>query len=110
MPFVETAGDGLMVHEAVQQAIAAALSAAEPDRYRESRRRAWASSEAKLTAGRSELWRYTADMLHLTQNPEVRDVLFPSGASEVAIESACAADQPEIRAIAERHCGQTGLN
>ena len=106
LPFVETARDGLIVHEAVQQAIAAALRAAEPDRYREYRRRAWHELRSEVgRAGRAELWRYTADMLYLLENPEVREVFFPSGASEVAIETACAADEPEIRAIAERHCG-----
>jgi hypothetical protein len=106
LPFVEAARDGLIVHEAVQQAIAAALSATEPDRYREYRRRAWRELRREVEhAGRSDLWRYTADMLYLLENPEVREVFFPSGASEVAIETASAADEPEIRAIAERHCG-----
>ena len=106
LPFVETVRDGLILHEAVQQAIAASLSAAEPDRYREYRRRAWRELRAEVElAGRSELWRYTADMLYLLENPEVREVFFPSGASDVAIENASAADEPEIRAIAERHCG-----
>jgi hypothetical protein len=39
------------------------------------------------------------------ENPEVREVFFPNGASDVAIETASATDEPEIRAIAERHCG-----
>jgi hypothetical protein len=106
LPFVETGRDGLIVHEAVQQAIAAALRAAEPDRHREYRRRAWRELRAEVAqAGRSDLWRYTADMLYLLENPEVREVFFPSGSSDIAIETASAADEPEIRAIAERHCG-----
>src|SRR5215471_1226217 len=106
LPFVETARDGLLVHEAVQQAISATLRAAEPDRYREYRRRAWRELRGEVEqAGRSDLWRYTADMLYLLENPEVREVFFPSGSSEVAIETASAGDEPQIRAIAERHCG-----
>ena len=33
-----------------------------------------------------------AAMLYLLENREVREVFFPSGASEVALETACAAD------------------
>jgi hypothetical protein len=44
-------------------------------------------------------------MLYLLENPEVREVFFPSGASEVAIETASTADEPAVYAIAERHMG-----
>src|SRR6266480_4200565 len=92
---VETARDGLVIHEAVQQAIAASLSGAEPERYREYRRRAWHELRIEVQhAGRSELWRYTADLLYLLENPDIREVFFPSGASEVAIEAALGADAP----------------
>ena len=104
LPFVETARDGLVIHEAVQQAIAASLSSAEPERYREYRRRAWRELRIEVQrAGRSELWRYTTDLLYLLENPEVREVFFPSGASEVAIEDAVRADAPAVFTIAERH-------
>jgi hypothetical protein len=107
LPFVETARDGLIIHEAVQQAIAASLSGADPDRYREYRRRAWRELRIEVQqAGRSELWRYTADLLYLLENPDVREVFFPSGASEVAIEGALGADAAAVFAIAERHLGR----
>lgn len=107
LPFVEAARDGLMLHETVQQAIATSLSAAEPERYREYRRRAWRELRFEVQhAGRSELWRYTADLLYLLENPEIREVFFPSGASEVAIEAALSADEPAVFAIAERHLGR----
>jgi hypothetical protein len=107
LPFVETARDGLIVHETVQQAIAASLRAAEPERYRDYRRRAWRELRTEVQhAGRSELWRYTADLLYLLENPDVREVFFPSGASEVAIEGALAGDAPAVFAIAERHLGR----
>jgi hypothetical protein len=89
LPFIEIARDGLIIHEAVQQAIAASLRGADPDRHREYRRRAWRELRIEVQhAGRTELWRYTADLLYLLENPDVREVFFPSGASEVAIESA----------------------
>ena len=111
LPFVESARDGLIVHEAVQQAIAAALKGDEPERYREYRRRAWHELRSEVgQAGRSELWRYTADMLYLLENPEVREVFFPSGASEVAIETASAADEPECARSPNGTPGHTGPN
>src|SRR5262249_19222550 len=55
-------------------------------------------------------WRYTADMLYLLENPEVHEVFFPSGASDVAIETASAVDEPEIRAIGGTPCGPGGPN
>jgi AAA ATPase-like protein len=107
LPFVETARDGLVIHEAVRQAIAASLRAAEPERYREYRRRAWRELRIQVQhAGRSELWRYTADLLYLLENPEVREVFFPSGASEVAVEAALVGDAPAVFAMAERHLGR----
>jgi Transcriptional regulatory protein, C terminal/AAA ATPase domain len=107
LPFVESARDGLTLHEAVQQAIAAELSAAEPERYREYRRRAWRELRSEVGhAGRSELWRYTADLLYLLENLVVREAFFPSGGSQVAIEVASAADEPAVWAIAERHAGR----
>lgn len=106
LPFIETGRDGLIIHDAVQQAIAATLKGAEPERYREYRRRAWRELRSEVgRAGRSELWRYTADLLYLLENPEVREVFFPSGATEVALEPATAADEPDVRAIAERYSG-----
>jgi transcriptional regulator/AAA ATPase-like protein len=108
LPFVESARDGLMIHDAVQQAISAELSSAQPERYREYRRRAWRQLRNEVgRASRAELWRYTADLLYLLENPDVREVFFPSGASEVAIETASAEDEPDVRAIAERHSGRS---
>src|SRR5215471_10373046 len=110
LPFFETARDGLIVHEAVQPSPPRYVPA-EPCCYREYRRRAWRELRAEVEqAGRSEPWRYTADMLYLLENPEVHEVFFPSGASDVAIETASAVDEPEIRAIGGTPCGPGGPN
>ena len=107
LPFVEAARDGLVIHEVVRQAIAATLGAAEPERYRDYRRRAWRELRVEVQhAGRDELWRYTADVLYLLENPEIREVFFPSGASEVAVEAAVSADVQAVFAIAEQHLGR----
>ena len=102
LPFVETSRDGLVLHDAVRQASAAALRAADPGRYRDYRRAAWRELRAGVSAaGTPELWRYTADALYLIENPTVREAFFPSGAQVYAVEPARASDGGAIRAICE---------
>jgi Transcriptional regulatory protein, C terminal len=104
LPFVDVAADGLTLHEALQQTIATQLRALEPSRYLGLRRRAWAHLRHQLrTAPRSELWRQTADMIYLVENPAVREAHFPSGAHNFAVETATPADAGVIDAIIERH-------
>jgi DNA-binding response OmpR family regulator len=106
LPFVESTASGLMLHDAVQQAIASTLRAADPLRCRSCRRAAWQELRSEVrTAGRPELWRYTADMLYLIENPVVREAFFPTGAQLFAVEPARPDDGPAIRSIAERHEG-----
>ena len=104
LPFVDVAADGLALHEALQQTIAARLRALEPARYLELRRRAWAHLRDELrTTPRSQLWRQTADMIYLVEHPEVREAHFPSGAHNFAVETATPADAAVIDALIERH-------
>lgn len=104
LPFVETARDGLVIHEAVREAIAARLQAVDPNRYREYRRAAWRVLRSDVSgAVTSELWRYTADMLYLISNPVVREAFFPSGGQPLAVEPAGPEDERAIALIAERH-------
>jgi len=106
LPFVESTGSGLMLHDAVQQAIASTFHAADPSRCRCCRRAAWQELRSEVrTAGRPDLWRYTADMLYLVENPAVREAFFPTGAQLFAVEPARPADAEAIRAIAARHEG-----
>jgi hypothetical protein len=51
------------------------------------------------TAGRADLWRYTADILYLIENSIVRDAFFPSGSDELTVEPARASDRAAIVAI-----------
>ena len=102
LPFVESSRDGLVLHDAVRQASAAALRAADPARYRDYRRAAWRELRAEVsTAGTPELWRCTADTLYLIENPTVREAFFPSGAQRYAVEPAQASDEHAIRAICD---------
>lgn len=106
LPFVESSRHGLHVHDVVQQAVATTLRANDPGRYRDYRRAAWSQLRTEVrTAGTQDLWRYTADMLYLLENPVVREAFFPSGAHLLAVEPARPDDGPTIRGISERHEG-----
>jgi len=110
LPFVESNRDGLSVHDSVREAIGAALHAADPARYCTLRCAAWRQLRAEVaTAASSELWRYTADMLYLIENPVTREAFFPSGAQELLVEPARPEDGAEIHAIAELHEGREAL-
>jgi len=106
LPFVEAGPHGLVIHEAVREAVARFLAGANPVRYRQLRRRAWRELRTEVReAGPGELWRYTADMLYLIDNPVVREAFFPSGTQPLAVEPARAEDGPAVSAIARRHEG-----
>jgi hypothetical protein len=82
LPFVETAADGLVVHETVRAAIAASLRALDPGRHQALRRTAWTCLRAEVAgAARSQRWRYMADLLYLVDRPQVREAFFPSASA-----------------------------
>jgi hypothetical protein len=106
LPFVHIALDGLHIHDAVKQVIAAGMRSSDPSKYREYRRAAWSQMRSELaTAPPADLWRYTADMLYLLENPAIREAFFPSGAQACCLEPAQPHDGPSILAIAQRHEG-----
>ena len=104
LPYVDTASDGLVLHAAVQKALAAALRAADPERYRHYREMAWRTLRARTrSAGVSEMWRYTADMLFLLDNPHIREAFFPSMLDPLSTDDARVSDWPAMQAIVARH-------
>lgn len=106
LPFVETARDGLVVHEAVREAVSSFLRGTNPKLHRHLRQRAWRELREEVRAApRAELWRYTADMLYLIDNPTVREAFFPSGAQPLAVEPAHSADAAAVCRIAHKHDG-----
>jgi hypothetical protein len=106
LPFVAMSREGLHVHDTMQQAIAAALKAADPATYREHRRAAWRQLRAEFrNVGASEMWRYTADMLYIIENPVTHHAFFPPRADLLEVEAAGTADGPAIEAIIARHEG-----
>jgi len=104
LPVVKTDRDGLRVHDCVQQSIAATLKSGDPSRYLNFRRAAWHQLRSEVcTAPAGDLWRYTADMLYLLENPAIREAFFPTGAQVYAVEPARPQDGGAILGIAERH-------
>ena len=106
LPFIYIDLDGLHIHDSVKQVLATSLRATDPSKYRDYRRAAWAQLRTELaTAPAADLWRYTADMLYLLENPAVREAFFPSGTQVYAVEPARAEDAAAVRAICEMHEG-----
>jgi hypothetical protein len=104
LPFVEFGPDGLVLHDTVREVVAALLRVNNPPAYRAHRIAAWRQLRRELrTAPPADLWRYTADLLYLIENPAVREAFFPTGSHQYAVEPARPADEAPITAIARAH-------
>ncbi|BEP16377.1 ATP-binding protein [Acidothermaceae bacterium B102] len=104
LPFVEFGPDGLVLHETVREVVAALLRVNDPPAYRTHRIAAWRQLRRELrTAPPADLWRYTADLLYLIENPAVREAFFPTASQPYAVEPARPDDEAQIIAIARAH-------
>lgn len=104
LAFCSMENDGLRLHDAVRDAIATDLHAADPERYRHYRQVAWRLLDnAMRDAGRGDLWRYMADLIYLISNPIWRDAFFPPGAPTLFVEPARPDHASAIRALAREH-------
>jgi DNA-binding response OmpR family regulator len=107
LPVVDPAPDGLVVQDAVRVALAADLKAADPTAHRDYRRAAWRQLRTEVAGvGRAELWRYTADMLYLIEDPIVRHTFFPPGVASFAVEPARRDDATAIDRIIDAQLGR----
>jgi hypothetical protein len=106
LPFVRPTAHGLVVDDAVRGALDRALAATDP-RLRADHRRAAADAIARQVraAPRADLWRTTADILYLLENPTLREAFFPRRPNSISIEPATEADGPAVREIIVRHEG-----
>jgi len=104
LPFVELGREGLVVHDTVRECVAALLRATDPVRHREYRRAAWRQIRSELdgTAGAAR-WSSLADMIHLVDEPLVREAFFPSSVQHYAVETARPEDRDAILEIVARH-------
>jgi hypothetical protein len=104
LPFVEYGPDGLVLHDTVREVVAALLRVNDPQAYRAHRIAAWRQLRRELGAAPpADLWRYTADLLYLIENPAVREAFFPTASHRYAVEPARPADEAQIIAIARAH-------
>lgn len=103
---VDVRPDGLMLHEAVREAIASGLRTADPARFSAIRRAAWSVLEQQAhDIAAADLWSFTADVIFLIDSPIVREAFFPSGVQRVTVGRAAARDRDAVLEIVERHDG-----
>lgn len=104
LPFVELGDDGLVLHDTVRESIAALLRSSDPARSKRYRAAAWRQLRDEVArAPQHEMWRYTADLLYILENPIVREAFFPTTDHLFSAEAARPADGQAIVAIARRH-------
>ncbi|MGG5260392.1 LuxR C-terminal-related transcriptional regulator [Phycicoccus avicenniae] len=101
LPFVEAAGDGLLLHDVVRDTVGQDLAVRDPERRRTYRRRALEHLTAR-GAG-SDSWQHTADLMFLVENPVLRDACFPSARPEHWVEAAGPQDRTAVLDITARH-------
>lgn len=102
LPFATRDAEGIYITEPVRQAIVDWMSGVDATRYQ-----AWRKIAADWivgclrSAGRAGRWRYMADLLHLLEEPSLRNAFFPTDAPTPPVEPARQADFEQILAIAE---------
>jgi hypothetical protein len=107
LPFAGIDRDGLVIHQAVRDPVAAALRATDPARWRAYRGAAWRQLRAEAAQSPpSDLWRYTADMLYMVENPVVREAFFPRNALPYSVRPAREGDGAVIIGMTARHDGE----
>src|SRR5215468_6473901 len=105
LPFASRDAEGIYIAEPVRRAIVDWMSGVEPERYQSWRKIAadWIVSHLRA-AGRSGRWRHMADLLHLLEQPALRNAFFPPEEEAPPVEAARADDFDQIFEIAElRH-------
>ena len=106
LPFATRDAEGIYIAEPVRRAIVDWMSGVEAERYQLWRKTAadWIVSRLR-TAGRSGRWRYMADLLHLLEQPSLRNAFFPPEEEAPPVEPARADDFDQIFEIAELRDG-----
>jgi Transcriptional regulatory protein, C terminal len=102
LPFAKRDAEGIYIAEPVRRAIVEWMSGVEPERYQMWRKIAadWIVSRLRA-AGRSGRWRYMADLLHLLEQPALRNAFFPPEEEAPPVEPARADDFNQIFEIVE---------
>jgi hypothetical protein len=102
LPFATRDAEGIYIAEPVRRAIVDWMSGVEAERYQLWRKTAadWIVSRLR-TAGRSGRWRHMADLLHLLEQPPLRNAFFPPEEEAPPVEPARSDDFDQIFEIAE---------
>jgi DNA-binding CsgD family transcriptional regulator len=104
LPFTTTTAAGLELSGVAAPVLLEALELRDPLRVRGLRARAAQSIVDSLAVGLD--WQSTADLLHLVQNPLIRNAYAPPGMLQHPVERARAEDRDEIVAIARKFTGE----
>jgi hypothetical protein len=101
---IETRRDGLALSETVRRIVADRLRAADHERYRGYQKAAWRRLRQQLKeSARADLWRCTADIIYLIENPVIREAFFPSETARFSVEPAVPGDEASIFEITDAH-------
>ncbi len=104
LSFVERRRDGLAIRDVVRDVIGKRLLAADPEKYRGYQKKAWSLLKKQMRQStRADLWRTTADVIYLLENPVIREAFFPSSSAQFSVEPAIAADRDAVFEIVSRH-------
>lgn len=104
LPFITMSSDGYHMHDIVRETLSKNLSISDPEKYKTFKKRAWLYLIKKMEAqDRDELWKSTADLLYLLENPVIRDAFFPRGFNNLAVEPAKQEDEINIMDIASQN-------
>jgi DNA-binding CsgD family transcriptional regulator len=104
LPFTTTTAAGLELSGVAAPVLLEALELRDPLRVRGLRARAARAIMDSVAVGLD--WQSTADLLHLVQNPLIRNAYAPPGMLQHPVERAHAEDRDEIIAIARRFTGE----
>ncbi|MGR6964412.1 LuxR family transcriptional regulator [Geodermatophilus sp. URMC 61] len=104
LPFTTTTAAGLELSGVAAPVLLEALELRDPIRVRELRARAARAVLGSLTRGPD--WESTADLLHLVQNPLIRNAYAPPGMLQHPAEQARAEDHDEVVAVTRRFAGE----
>jgi DNA-binding CsgD family transcriptional regulator len=104
LPVTVTTAAGIELSGVAAPVLLEALELRDPSRVRALRARAARVILDSLAPGPD--WESTADLLHLVQNPLIRNAYAPPGMLQHTAEQARVEDRDEIVAIVRRFCGE----
>ena len=108
LPFVELSDDGLVIHDTVREAIAALLVVRSRSLQAVPGSGLATAPQEVTRASNQEMWRYTADLLYILQNPIVREAFFPTTEHLYAVEAARPEDGGRSRDRRRLHAAGLG--